>query len=123
MSIFGVVVKGMGKGQVFVAMPFYQKQFVKKLGFAQFPGTLNLRVEMKAKKKVTAQKGIRIVGKRGKGGAWCFAVNINKLPCFVIIPDKSTHAKNIVEVLSRYNLRKKLRLRNGCRVRIAMPAQ
>lgn len=119
MTFIGVVVKGMAKGATFVAMPFYQKQFVKKLGFAPFPGTLNLRVEMKTKKKITAQKGIRIAGRGGKGGAWCFPVKVNSLPCIAIIPDKSTQTKNVVEVLSRHNLRKKLRLRNGCRVRLA----
>lgn len=118
MSIVGVVVKGMGKGQVFVAMPFYQKQFVKKLGFAPFPGTLNLRVDVKDKKTLLSGKKIRITGRNGKGGAQCFALQVNSVPCFVVVPDKSTHAKNIVEVLSRYNLRKKLRLRNGCRVRL-----
>ncbi len=119
MLFIAVVVSGMGKGATFVAMPFYQKQFVKKLSFAPFPGTLNLRVEAKTKRRIMKEKKIRIVGRSGKGGALCFAVKINAVPCVVIVPDKSTHAKNIIEVLSHYNLRKKLRLRNGRRVRLS----
>lgn len=118
MSFIGVVVSGMGKGATFVAMPFYKKQFKKKLGFIPFPGTLNLRVEAKTKRKIMKEKKTRITGRNGKGGASCFAIKINALPCFAILPDKSTHAKNIIEVLSHHNLRKKLRLRNGCRVRL-----
>ncbi|MBI4406349.1 CTP-dependent riboflavin kinase [Candidatus Micrarchaeota archaeon] len=119
MNVNGVVVSGMRKGAKFVAMPFYSGQFKQRLGFLPFPGTLNIRMAVKDKKKITKQKGIRIAGKKGKGSAWCFAVKVNTVPCFAIIPDKSTHEKNILEILSRFNLRKKLRLRNRCRVRIA----
>ncbi len=118
MKITGCVVSGTHRGKRFVAMPFYSLQFKQKLGFVPFPGTLNLRVGAKARKKIAATKGIRIAGKRGRGGAWCFAVKINGVHCFVIILDKSTHPKNIVEVLSRHNLRKKLKLINERRVRI-----
>ncbi len=120
MKMAGVVVSGMGKGTKFVAMPFYMRQFKKKLGFAPFPGTLNLRVEAKTKQEILKGKKIRVARSNGRGGAWCFAVKVNAVPCFVIIPDKSTHAKNVVEVLSRYNLRKRLMLRNGCKVRLML---
>ena len=119
MAIIGVVVQGLGKAQLFVAMQFYSRQFEKKLGFKPFPGTLNLHVEAKVKRELKKGKGIRIAGRGGKGGASCFPVKLNALPCFVIIPDKSTHAKNVIEVLSQFNLRRKLRLRNGCRVKIS----
>ena len=118
MNFVAKVVNGMGKGAFFVAMPFYQKQVKKKLGFEPFPGTLNVKMAVKDKKKITATKGIRIVDKGGKGGAWCFPILLDKLPCFAIIPDKSTHEKNVLEILSQYNLRKKLHIRSGCKVRI-----
>ncbi len=118
MYIIGIVVSGMRRGATFVAMPFYKEQFKKKLGFAPFLGTLNLRVAAKTKREITTRKKIRIVGRSGKGGAWCFAVKVNGFPCFVIIPDKSTHARNVIEVLCRHNLRKKLRLKNGARVKL-----
>ncbi len=118
MSFIGVVIKGMSKGALFVAMPFYQKQFKKKLGFKPFPGTLNLRVTPRVKREIGKQNGIKISGKKGNGSAKCFAVEISGLQCFVIIPTKSMHPANTIEVLSRYNLRKKLHLRNGCRVKI-----
>ncbi len=116
----GKVTGGLGKAQLFVAMPFYSKQFVKKLGFKPFPGTLNLRVEPKVKKALVKGKAIRITGRNGKGGATCFAIKLNKLNCFLIIPDKTTHSANVVEILSKHNLRKKLKLRNGCPVKLKL---
>ncbi len=121
MIFVGVVVKGLGKAAGFTELAFYKRQFVKKLGFEPFPGTLNLRVEPKVKRKIKKRKAIQISGRSSKGGAKCFAIELNGLRCFAIIPTKSTHGKNVVEILSRYNLRKKLRLRNGCPARLIIP--
>ena len=119
MTFVGVVVNGFGKAAGFTELAFYKRQFVKKLGFKPFPGTLNLRVEPKVKREIKKQKTIRITGRNGRGSAKCFAIKIKDLPCFAIIPTKSTHGKNVLEVLSKFNLRKKLHLRSGCRIKLS----
>ncbi len=120
MTFIGVVVKGLGKAALFTEMPVYLTQFKKKLGFKPFPGTLNLRVEPKVKRAIRNTKAVKITGKNVNGSVECFAITVNGVKCFAIFPKKSTHAANVVEVLSKFNLRKKLRLRNGCRVRLKL---
>ncbi len=42
--IKGTVVEGMGEGQYYVTQPGYMEQFVEKLGFKPYEGTLNVKL-------------------------------------------------------------------------------
>ena len=41
----GRVVGGLGQGQYYISRKGYRHQFIQKLGFVPFPGTLNIKLD------------------------------------------------------------------------------
>ena len=115
-QITGLVTPGMGEGGYYVKI--YTKKFKEKLGFEPFPGTLNLEVpkEKMDELKLTAEN-VYIFGfiENGKnfGGVNCFPCKVNGLPGAIVIPDKTTHAENIMEVIAKEGLVEKFKLKVG----------
>ena len=118
MRIQGTWVKGLGKAGQFLSHPQYVKQFTQGLGFTPFPGTLNLEVakEKMDELKLTAEN-VYVFGftENGKnfGGVNCFPCKVNGLPGAVVIPDKSTHPENVMEVIAQEGLVEKFKLKVG----------
>jgi riboflavin kinase len=118
-QIAGKVKSGLGEGKYYINLPGYQKQFKEKLGGKVFPGTLNLEVnEFELADFLSSKKGVFIEGFSGKqrsfGSAFVFRVKLNGLSeCFAIVPERTTHPKNILEIISFFNLRKKLKLKDN----------
>lgn len=45
LSFKGRVTTGLGEGQYYISLEGYRKQFIDKLGFEPYPGTLNLQLK------------------------------------------------------------------------------
>ena len=122
-QVIGVWVKGFGTAGNFLKHPNYSKQFKEKLGFTPFPGTLNLKVEQEKFEeiKVTAENvyvfGFKENGNKF-GGVNCFLCKINGLTGAIIVPDKTTHPENTMEIISEYGLVEKLKLKVGDTVHV-----
>ena len=43
-SVSGKVFSGLGEGAYYISLTGYKKQFISKLGFEPYPGTLNLKL-------------------------------------------------------------------------------
>lgn len=114
----GLVVSGTGKAQFFTVQPFYAAQFETKLGFKPFPGTLNLRVSVGVKQKLASAAHIVIEGDAVHGGAKCYRAELGSVACFLIVPDKSQHGEDILEVLAPVNLRHELSLLDNHKVEL-----
>jgi riboflavin kinase len=118
------VTTGMGEGQYYVNQPGYQQQFLDKLGFIPYEGTLNLRIHPSDINKLEIlrkSEGITIHGfvQNGRtfGDVKCFPAVLQNMDCAVIIPVRS-HYSEIMEVLCRYHLRRTLGLTDGDEVEI-----
>jgi riboflavin kinase len=129
-SIEGIVAKGLGEGAYYVNA--YQDKINEKLNFIPFEGTLNVKlnknfIDFNFSRNVSFaidsfNKNGRTFGEvkcvpvkvstEGKGGV--IEVSRN---CFIIIPER-THHKGVVEVISEFNLREKLSLIEGSRVKL-----
>ena len=101
-SFAGTVVSGLGEGRYYLSQPGYVVQFSERLGYAPYPGTLNVRVDGPALRKVDlvgSWTGLRIDGfqatGRTFGGATCFPARMNGHACHLIHPDR-THYKDVV---------------------------
>ena len=122
----GRVVRGLGEGGYYVSLPMYKRQFLEKLGFDPFPGTLNVRLtpeSMRARRKLEYMQGIAIEGFRDSGreygGALCFRARINgKVWGALLLIERTHHGPDIVEIIAPVYLRKELGLRDGDLVRI-----
>jgi riboflavin kinase, archaea type len=122
LEVKGTVFSGLGEGAYYVSLRGYKRQFVSKLGFEPFPGTMNLKLESPVDRKVRrdlgVSKGIHIDGfqdgKRTFGGAECFRALINnKVEGAVLIIERTTHDDSILEIISPKNLRENFKLKDG----------
>lgn len=126
-EIDGTVFAGLGEASYYVTQQGYKKQFVEKLGFEPFPGTLNLRLstplEREIRRELATEKGIHINGfkdgKRTYGGAECFRSLLNeKTWCAVLVIERTSYDDSVLEIIAAENLRKELQLHNGDKVHV-----
>jgi riboflavin kinase len=80
----GTVFSGLGEGAYYVTQKGYKDQFIEKLGFDPFPGTLNLRVRSENQVEVRLLEASPFIliegfkdGARSFGPAKCFLGKIN----------------------------------------------
>lgn len=117
-SFSGQVASGLGEGRYYLSQPGYVVQFTERLGYAPYPGTLNVRLNARSLRKVAlldSWTGIRIDGfhasGRTFGGATCFPAKMNGRSCHLIHPDRS-HYKDVVEFVAAECLREALPVRD-----------
>ncbi|UXD21125.1 riboflavin kinase [Ignicoccus pacificus DSM 13166] len=126
LTLAGTVVSGEGEGKYFLSLEGYRKQIEEKMGFSPYPGTLNVlldpesaerRLLMYFKRPITL-KGFEENGRRF-GEVLTYPAKINDFwPAAIVVPLKTHHPPEIVEVIAPVNLRKELSLKNGDKVKI-----
>lgn len=118
----GTVFTGMNEGGYYVSLKGYAANFSRSLGFAPFPGTLNLRLANEAmieqRRRLDLMKGIEIPGfsdkKRSYGPVKCFRAKIQGKHLGAVLAIERTHYdSSVLEVISPVNLRRSLGLRDG----------
>ncbi|MBI3412809.1 MAG: DUF120 domain-containing protein [Candidatus Aenigmarchaeota archaeon] len=127
-AIEGKVFSGLGEGGYYVGLPGYRKQFIQKLGFDPYPGTLNVKLEtekdIEAKAELKKLQAVQIEGfkddKRTYGGADCYKAAINGVDAAVLVIERTHHPADVIEVISQHFLRKKLKLKDGSEVKIIL---
>ncbi len=122
LSFKGRVTTGLGEGQYYISLDGYRKQFIEKLGFEPYPGTLNLKLkEPFVQHEASA---INIAGfkdaSRTFGGGKCYPVRIDGVKAAIIRPDRSSYPLNLVEIIAPVNLRKMLGLKDGDEVEVIL---
>lgn len=122
LSFKGRVTTGLGEGQYYISLEGYRKQFIDKLGFEPYPGTLNLQLKEPFARHEAA--AVKIEGfkdaSRTFGGGKCYPVMIDGVKAVVIRPDRSSYPLNLVEIIAPVNLRKKLGLKDGDEVEVTL---
>lgn len=123
----GVVFTGFGEGAYYVSRDHYRKQFIEKLGFDPYPGTLNLKLvteyDIKTYSELGAYPAIEIDGfvdeDRTFGPVKCYPATIeNKFKGAVISAMRSHYNSSVVELISPVCLRKALDLKDGNKVKV-----
>ena len=120
--VSGTVFSGLGEGAYYVSLLGYKKQFISKLGYEPYPGTLNLQLSSNLNKQLINSlndlDGIQINGFSDKtrtyGNALCFPALINSsVQGNILLIERTHHDSSILELISSFYLRKKLRLNDG----------
>jgi riboflavin kinase len=123
----GTLVSGMGEGAYYMSLKGYTKQFMSKIGYVPFPGTLNVKLDKKMYQEAIKQfeplDGIMIEGfsdgKRTYGWVKCFPAKINQsINCQLIILERTHHDESIIELISEICIRKSGKLEDGSKVTI-----
>jgi riboflavin kinase len=121
MKIYGIIVSGTQKGSFFMSLEVYQTQFLEKLGFKPFPGTLNLDVaEEDASQIINLQDQMGIIKGSGSYGdvKYLHARLNGEIEGALLFPVKTLHSSQILEFVSVENLREKLKLKDGDKAHI-----
>lgn len=126
LKVNGIVFTGLGEGAFYTSIPEYKKQFIEKLGFDPYPGTLNLKLkrpsDIEVKRILKSLPGIPIHGfsngHRSYGGAKCFKARINGIDCALILVERTHYGDDVIEVLAPLKIRDALKLVDGSEVEI-----
>lgn len=123
-NLAGIVKDGLGEGKFYMSQEQYKRQFQSILNFTPYPGTLNLAVDKNiAEVFLAAKKQLYISGFQTKertfGGLKCYPVLIaKKIGGAVIVPDRTMHTLETVEVIAAAHLRSILKVENGKEIAI-----
>lgn len=121
-TIHGAVKDGMGEGGYYIGQKGYVDQFVEKLGFKPYSGTLNVYVDKEDVGKldvIRGTAGIYINGftdeGRSFGAVIAYKAKIKNIDCAVVVPERS-HYVDVIEIICQYHLRRTLSIGTGDRV-------
>jgi len=120
-TIEGTAFSGFGEGAYYVTRTPYRKQFVEKLGFDPYPGTLNLKIsseyDARIRSELETYPGIEIKGFRSKdrtyGSVKCFRATVNnKEKGAVVLALRTHYNSSVIEVIAPSYLRERLKLKD-----------
>jgi len=126
LKITAKIISGAKQGAFFTQLEWVQDQCREKLGFAPWPGTLNLVISMDQVtviEELKAKNGIELLSPESK---YCsghvFPVSIDGLQAAVVFPaeDVRVHAVNIIEIIAPQCLKDTLGVKDGDQVTIVI---
>jgi len=126
-TLEGTVFTGLGEGAYYIGKEHYRQQFIEKLGFDPYPGTLNLKLssdyDIKARTELEAYPAIEVEGFKNEdrtfGIVKCYPVLIdNKIKGALITALRSHYDVSVLEIIAPVCLRKQLDLKDGNKVKV-----
>jgi len=126
-TLEGVLFTGLGEGAYYISKEQYRKQFIEKLGFEPYPGTLNLKLttdyDVNTRSELEAYPAIEIEGfkneNRSYGAVKCYpAIIENKVKGALVLALRSHYDASVIEVIAPFYLRKHLKLKDGHKVKV-----
>jgi riboflavin kinase len=130
LSLAGRVTGGMGEGRHYISLDGYMRQFRARLGYEPYPGTLNVNLDersVRARAEIEAFEAVPIDGwaddERTFGPATCYAATVARADdgrqyggAHAIVPERTHHDDDQIEVIAPDRLRDELDLDDGTRV-------
>lgn len=126
-TLEGTVFEGLGEGAYYISKEFYRKQFIEKLGFDPYPGTLNLKLtteyDLKTRTELETYPAVEIQGFKNEnrtfGHVKCYPAKIdNKIKGALIFAMRSHYDISVLEIIAPVCLRKQLGLRDSQKVKV-----
>lgn len=126
-TLEGTLFTGLGEGAYYVTKEGYRKQFMEKLGFDPYPGTLNLKLtseyDIKSLSELETYPAVTLEGfedeSRTYGAVRCYPAIINNKEKGAVINALRTHyGESVIEIVSPTYLRSRLKLKDGNKVKV-----
>ncbi len=109
----GRIIDGLGEGKYYVRQ--YAKKIKEKIGYAPYPGTLNVALDEESLVKRQLLREIEPItidgfeeSGRKYGGLFLYKCNINGYDSAIVIPLRTHHGTEILELIADRRLREKL---------------
>jgi len=134
LALSGSVTGGMGEGRHYITLSGYASQFKSRLGYEPFPGTLNLELDEESVRRRGEIAGIDAVpidawedDDRTYGAASCYAITLvadgaRYEDAHAIVPDRTHHDDDKLEVIAPDELRDALSLADGDAIAVHVEA-
>jgi riboflavin kinase len=125
LTLTGDVTAGMGKAKEFLSLPGYVAQFKERLGYEPYPGTLNVTLtgDLDSRLRVATFESVSIdsweLDGQTFGGAECYPCDIETRTnesyddAYVLVPDRTDHEDDKLELIAPARLRDSLELADG----------
>ncbi|MFB6071271.1 MAG: DUF120 domain-containing protein [Halanaeroarchaeum sp.] len=136
LALRGSVTSGMGEGRHYISLPGYRRQFEEKLGYDPYPGTLNVALTRQSRRERSGMESFDPVDidgwedeERTYGPAYCYPATVEvpdgptSGPAHVIVPVRTHHDEDQVEVIAPEKLRDELGLMDGDEVIVRVEAE
>ncbi|MDD5171578.1 MAG: DUF120 domain-containing protein [Candidatus ainarchaeum sp.] len=127
LEIEGTIVKGLGEGKYYLSLDGYRKAIKQRLGFYPFPGTLNVKMdedERWKKQQLIQMEPVIIPGFRDKkrtyGDLFAYRCRAGGLECIVVVPMRTHHGPDVIEIIAPVDLKKTLRKKDGGRLKVVL---
>ncbi|MCJ7424071.1 DUF120 domain-containing protein [Candidatus Bathyarchaeota archaeon] len=126
-TLEGTVFTGLGEGAYYIAKEQYRRQFLEKLGFDPYPGTLNLKLtteyDTRTRNELEAYPAVEVEGftseDRTFGPVKCYPLTIeNKEKGALLTALRSHYDASVLEIIAPVLLRKRLKLKDGNKVKV-----
>lgn len=126
-TLEGTVFTGLGEGAYYIAKEQYRRQFLEKLGFDPYPGTLNLKLtteyDTRTRNELEAYPAVEVEGftseDRTFGPVKCYPLIIeNKEKGALLTALRSHYDASVLEIIAPVLLRKRLKLKDGNKVKV-----
>ena len=126
-TLEGTVFTGLGEGAYYILKEPYRKQFIEKLGFDPYPGTLNLKLtteyDLKTRTELETYPAVEIQGFKNENRTFglvkCYPATIdNKVKGALISALRSHYDVSVLEVIAPVCLRKQLDFKDGHKVKV-----
>lgn len=131
-ELIGTVTSGMGEGAHYISQDGYREQFIDKLGYEPYPGTLNVELteeSVQTRKLIDHDTGVQIEGfetdERTYGAAICYPSVIEYdqeryEETHVIEPVRTHHDASQLELIAPVRLRERFGMTDGETVRVVL---
>jgi riboflavin kinase len=125
----GTLFSGIGEGGYYIKHEKYRVQFIEKLGFDPYPGTLNLKLltdhDKMIRQELDEYPSIYVSGfedeSRTYGPVRCYKIIINnKAEGAIVIAGRTHYDKSVLEIISPEYLRDHLNLKDGSKVKVEL---
>ena len=129
MNLNGVVKPGLQKAGMFMQKDTYRKQYLEKLGFMPYNGTLNVKLENDIEINIQEKYNnkLRIIrGDENLGDVYFLEATLfthDKSNCTkgaILFPTKTVHKIDTIEFVAKDKLREKMKLNDDSKVIISI---
>jgi riboflavin kinase len=119
-SLAGRVITGLGEGRYYMSLTPYRTQFLQRLGFEPYPGTLNLRLDPEnvgIRRDLERFHWVPISGFTAEGRTFgdvrCIPCQVGGIAGGIVVPGRTHYPEDIVEIVSPVGLREALHVGDG----------